>query len=221
MNVTQVIAAEAFRFVLIRPAVYIPGIVMKLSQRYGFLGLPPADDILHPGTRPLTFSHGKFSGADGIEVLVQTLKVFPQAVSVDTTSSTQVSEAILDDLAEWATSSLNLQIQQINPRRVYLSQLELTLDAQLERCFPTTNPVRQRLMDSLRSYGQEGPMAFQVSSLGLNVDPTKSAVACDFRIERRVNWPYEANTYFSQAPLTTAYHVAVLEEFERVMQAAA
>jgi hypothetical protein len=52
----------------------------------------------------------------------------------------------------------------------------------------------------------------------MNLDPSKLPLLLDFRVERRVGAPYDQNVYYSGAPLRTADHVAVLEEFERAMQ---
>ncbi|MGB9114379.1 hypothetical protein, partial [Bradyrhizobium sp.] len=50
----------------------------------------------------------------------------------------------------------------------------------------------------------------------LQLQPTIEALErSDFLLERRAGAPYEANRYFSSAPMKTADHIKLLESIER------
>src|SRR5207244_11582782 len=63
MKITQVLTAQAVRFVSVDTRrVYLPEVIKRLRERYGFVGVPSSvDEVLAPldpnANRPLTFIH--------------------------------------------------------------------------------------------------------------------------------------------------------------------
>jgi len=218
MIVRAHLSAQSLRFITLTSPVYLPDSVKALQERYGFVRVPTtADELLSPAdnTKPIILNHGKFvQGERGI--LITALQLYPRAIAVDTPTSTDDSDAVLADLFAWANS--NVPVIQVSPRQLYISQLEVEFEPPLEAACAVAASFGDRLATLVSGYGSEAPIpTFQVASFLMQVDPAKLVVT-DFRIERRASVPYEQNLYFSQAPLQTADHITVLEEFERAMQ---
>lgn len=219
MKVTSIIFAQALRFTSIRPPLYKPDLVRKIQDQYGFVSAPTtAQDFLPADpTDPLVFTHGKLI-VDGRTIVIDKLSVFAQALAV-ASASTEDADLFLEDILKWSPTPLGPVFSEISPRRVYINQLELTLDTPLEHCCSMAFQFGQTLSGLFEAYGYEqGFPRFQVYSLGMTPDPALLRLACEFRIERRVGVPYESNVYFAQAPLRTADHIKMLEEFERILE---
>lgn len=218
MNVTSTLLAQALRFTSIRPPLYKPDLVRRIQAQYGFVGAPTTAQELLPldPTEPLVFTHGKLSLGDRT-IVVDKLSVFAQALSV-ASASTEDADLFLEDILQWSPTSVGRVFAEISPRKIYISQLEVMLDAALERCFPMAVQFGQTLSALFKAYGYEQEVPrFQVYSLGMTPDPALLRLACEFRIERRVGVPYESNVYFAQAPLRTADHIVILEQFEQIL----
>lgn len=217
MKVTSVLLAQAVRSAVAERSVYIPDVIHALREKCGFVEVPssPEEMLPKPGMA-LEFGHGRII-CDGRTILIYALKIFPQSWSVETGTSTDDSDLVIDALLEWAPAALGVPVAETSPRRVYGSVLEVILDTPLEAWFPETTKVGEMLSEALRKQGHELP-PFHVYSLGMNADPTKFPHFMDFRIERREGVSYDLNTYFSRAPVRTADHIAVLKEFEQLIQ---
>lgn len=220
MNVTAVLSAKALRYVVIKSGIYIPDVVRALQDRYGFVGVPASREQMFPVNQPVVFSHGKMVHNER-NVVVLTLEIYPTGLLVETATSTDDCDLFIDDLLEWGVSNDWKSGGFAPPWRPYASQLELALDVPLERCFPMVNKIGEMMAAPFKEYHMESVPPFQVHSLGMNVDPTRFSMLCDFRIERRVKVAYTQNAYFSQAPLKTHHHTAILEELERDLKKAA
>jgi hypothetical protein len=219
MEVQTVISAKAFRHVVIRSGLYVPDMVRTLRDRYDFIGLPSSQEQEQIDTtdKPLVFTHGKMTHEErGIAVL--SLQLFPSGVLVETATSTDDCDVFLDDLLGLASVKDWKSKGFVPPQHLYASQLELTLNLPLEECFLSLSKIGEMIAASFKEYHFEKvPHPFQVHSIGMNIDPTRYSLLCGFRLERRARLAYSESAYFSQAPLRTCHHRAVLEELEKVL----
>jgi hypothetical protein len=80
------------------------------------------------------------------------------------------------------------------------------------------NPALPKIANVLTertSAGMRHPFLFEPTAVLFNVDTSQAkSPPAMFSIERRVDVPFEENTYFSQAPLRTAEHIEILNTFE-------
>src|SRR5262249_4483471 len=105
-----------------------------------------------------------------------------------------------------------------DPRRLYISQMEVALKGDALGLRPETQPLADQIGEFTKSYGDPNVPPFRCSGITLSVDFTRHGLASDFRLERRSSVPYEANVYYAQAPLRTADHIAVLSTLEDQMR---
>lgn len=221
MNIRSYISAQAVRFVVARPVVYMPDLIRGLQERYQFAAIPRRiEDLLPPDptTTPVELSHGVIN-YQGRTIVIRALRIFAQAISTQVAASTDDSEWLLEDVMAWASEKFALKFTESSPRRAYTSELEIEFAAHLEDYyFPGITKIGKMLADALQAQGYTTDVPpFQVASWTLNADPSKLALASDFRIERRVPFPYDMNLYYSQAPLKTAAHIEILEQIERTV----
>jgi len=223
MNVRGVLGSSVVQAIAIEVPVYLPDIINALAKRYGFVTLPTtAAEFFPPENTPIVLSHGKYIH-EGRTLLIRSVKLYNRAVIVETAGSTEDSEGVLHDGLECVASTIGQTEKGIaapGTNRLYTSQLEIGLDLPFGNYFPMLQGVSEAVTHSLQQYGLTYP-PMQVHSLSMNVDPGKTALICNFRIERRVGFAYELEIYFTEAPLKTSDHIAALEAFERAMKDAA
>jgi hypothetical protein len=219
MDVRQVLLARAIQmFRVLGTTGYLPEIAQKINDRYEFVSrpkneelLPPAEDAGQP--KGAEFKHGRIRRADGRVVIVHLLTLFNDGVVVDTTTSTDDSDFILDDLTHWAKSEIR-DLTPLKPR-LYVSHLEIQAAVPAENYAPAFGSLGPKISTFLIDYGSD-ISTYQVSAITLNFDqigkvPPHPGV---FHMERRLNAPFKDNMWFAQAPLKTNDHIALLHELE-------
>jgi hypothetical protein len=215
MQLSAVILARVLFFVEAidlnpRGTAYYPDIVRALVERYRFQKFPQkAEDF--DELKGVTFEQGR-SG----DVTIYTLVIYNNGLQLDTTRSTDASEAILVDALGWASQELGLVYKpEMVKRKGYVSNFTFYSDAPLLQTNPILNnlsaKVSKAVSDNLKS-----PMSFQPSAILISQDPEAQRIPVSpFSIERRAQTPFSDKKYFSAAPLPTAIHVGLVEEYEK------
>ena len=224
MKLVSVLNGQAIRFIRMKEpigGIYLLDEIDALKKQYGFLGMPDSleDCDISKG---VTFEHGKLAvnrrGESGQkEILIKKLQVYTSGVLVQTKSSVEDAEAIIDDLGRWAVQTLGYQIPQNQIIKCgRLSEVEVELDPRLNTMFGVLKPFTERLNELLDEETIFDLPEFGVSSFSLHCDTTKTELPTpsSFIIEKRVGEPYSSNLYFSSAPLTTRNHLILLQELE-------
>jgi hypothetical protein len=197
--------------------IFRPDFIIALQEQFGFVKVPAMPSEVLGET--LFFEYGKVESG-GKSIIVRELRISPEwvALSAEPTAggTTDEAELALKEIADWATERFNIPPQQL--AGAYGSQLEVQLEFHFALAFPMLAQLGVRVANSfVDSRGQAIP-PLEVVSIGMGTDPLKVQIATPFSIERRAGFPYEANIFFSQAPLKTSEHIAALEELEGVMK---
>ncbi len=219
MDVRQILLARAIQtFRVLGTTGYLPEIAQKINDRYEFVSRPKNEELLPPAEdagqlKGAEFKHGRVRRTDGRVVIVHQLTLFNDGVVVDTTTSTDDSDLILDDLAHWAKSEIR-DLTLLRPR-LYVSQLEIQAAFAVENYAPAFGSLGQRISTFLTDYGSD-ISPYQVSAVTLNFDQIGKVPPHPgfFQIERRLNAPFKDNMWFAQAPLKTNDHIALLDDLE-------
>jgi hypothetical protein len=146
------------------------------------------------------------------------LIVYNNGLTADSLSSTDDSDAFLEDLTQWLTKEHKLAIQPDGIiRKYYYNQLEV----ECEYALSLLNPKLQRLSEKISSLCltlDGSPRSFEMAALGIwPQDVGEKEAPPGFRFERKIGAPLSKNLYFSQAPLRTQEHISVLEELEAIL----
>ena len=189
---------------------YLPDLVNQLKARYNFVQAPKTEDLL-PSDPPkgAEFRHGRLPNDP--KVIIDKLTVFNDGVVADAAESTDHADEFLSDFQEWAKTAIPKAMP--SGPRFYLSQLEIKMEPPLEAYVQSLKPIGEKITQRLATYGIQ-TTRYEVSAINMNWDVSGKPVpqAGQFFIDRRLNVPYSENVWFTQAPLRTADHIALLKE---------
>jgi len=192
-----------------RGKVYFPDIVSKLVERYGFQKFPQKLEEFDE-SKGVEFREGRI-GHKTIEKLV----IWTSILVLETRSNTTESRQILEDMLEWgaANAGLNYRPGMIK-RFAYVSDLTFYSDVPILSVNPALIKLAAKTSAALTDIWQE-PIQYEPANLAVAHDPMarKYGIA-PFSITHRAEARFSENKYFSEAPLPTDKHIALLEEFE-------
>jgi hypothetical protein len=214
MQLSAVTLARLFAF--IEPAdlnprgrTHYPDLAAALVGRYGFLKYPQKSEDFDE-SKGISFNGGKFGEIGNINV-----QIWSYGILVDTSSSTDDSEKVLEDALSWGAKAMGLAYKPgLIKRKAFVSQLTFHSDINLESLHPALSNLSKRLTGRVPlHFGQS--VVYMPTAFSVGYDPTSiKAGPSAFTIERRNEIPFSENKYFSTAPLTTSEHLTFLNEFE-------
>ncbi len=204
---------------------YLPDVVAKFKERYGFLDGPTTTEEFDI-SKGIGFGHGKFQvnprvlpgGLGYSEIIIDSLKIFNDGFVVATEGFVEDADTFLDDVMDWAPKEFRSRILKDPPMRYsYGSHVEVEFFGSLDLMFPLVNSLNKQMVDNLRRYGSLPP-EYEFSGFSLQCDTVKagSPTPGAFIFERRAQHPFSSNVYFSSAPLKTEDHLKLLEELEKL-----
>jgi hypothetical protein len=226
MKSFTILRAAAFRglkpqlFETVAPLELIEGI----KRKYEFLKFP----TLERANDPFDFHVGKLKHNGRVLKIDQLVVSYigTEATSIGAASRTSSNDAdvFLDDLIDWLAKEFELDV---NTRfsSAYHSQAEFVFSekAQLSDHFKELSELGKGITNIIRGYGSTKCPEFELNTLAMHFDLSDTTlpkpIATPFSFERRVGTSYGENKYFSQAPLKTQDHKAVLEQLEKILMA--
>jgi len=185
-----------------------------LVERYGFLKYPKAMEDYYNEERTVSFEGGRFGN-----ISILAITIYPNGILVDTRSSTDDCEKVLEDALTWAQSACGLVYSpEMIMRRTYISQLVFRSDTTLNMLNPKLAGFTERVTKAVAK-DVEPTAPFETTAIRIYFDPVIAKLPLDsFRVERLENAPFSENKYYSMAPLRTQDHLALLEEFEAMLK---
>ncbi len=182
-------------------------VVRAIEQKYRFLEAPRTVEQFDIA-KGVTFRAGRFE-----DIVIEELTIFGNgAICTARGVATTRIDSFLDELAMWVGETVTQNPDRIfNGPRAYTSLLEVEAGFQLDERFAQFKKIGDFLTQSVNAYGFRSP-AYGVSSFAMTGDflSFPRPHAGPFGFERRAGQPYDANQYFSTAPLTTEDHLNVL-----------
>jgi hypothetical protein len=217
MQLSAVVLARVFLFVESidlnpRGVAFYPDLIRAIVERYSFQKFPQKFEDLDE-TKGVVFELGKIG-----KKTIQKVAIYSTGLALDTTSSTQESEAILEDALAWATEKLGLHYRrEMVKRKAYVSQI--TFYSGVPLLF--VHPILKNLSEKIAKVVSENlnlSSTFEPTAILFGLDPESQRIATSpFSIERRQGTAFSEGKYFSGAPVPTDIHLALLEEFERAV----
>ena len=181
--------------------------MQKLHELYGFAVFPQslADINLEKGA---DFESGRLGN-----IAIDKLTLYQNGIVVDTRSSTEDAEAVCLNVLEEARKRLAATV--VVTRRHFVNQFSFRSDMELARLNPVLAKIADRVSKELKSDLRQ-EFSVDLSAVKISIDISQVRVSPGlFSIERRENVPYSEKTYFSSAPLRSALHMQLVEEFEK------
>jgi hypothetical protein len=185
-------------------------VLAKLGNRYVFTKTPARLEEID-FQKGVELQEGRLG-----DIRIARIIIYMNGIAIDTRSSTDDSETVLKDIIAFAHETFGAII---GPgRQTFASQLTFRSDMQLA----ALNPVLPKIADVLTqrtSADMKHPFIFEPTGVLFNVDTAQAKTPPPmFSIERRVDIPFDENTYFSQAPLPTTEHIEILKAFEATLR---
>jgi hypothetical protein len=198
--------------------VYTPDFLKAIAVRYQFVSW--TQDWAEAIKSGAKFEVGKFDLGE-TTIAIKELGIYSDGLICDT-STTDLSDVVLDEFINWATATFNLQPRTSPIRRTYTSALVCTFDKSMESGLGALARTCDLFSMALKdSYGWD--YSVKLNRLAFNVDPkdTPHLRNTNFLLERRLQNPngYADNRYYAVAPLRTEAHVSLLETIERELLA--
>ena len=199
-----------------RPAgqLYLPGAAAKLIERYSFVKSPSMTDLTERRDY-VAFGIGKF-----LDSQIQELRIYGDGVIVEARSNSKILDAFVDDLLAWNTEEFGLEtIPGTKAERYHESTIVVRSGKDLSK---VTGPLREisSELNKLLQKQNYSPRPYQVSGFILDCDPHAEGgrrKELSFILDRRMGAAFAENRFFSQAPLPTDDHFALLERIETLV----
>jgi hypothetical protein len=199
-------------------------LVDAVKERYSFREVPSTQSLLNPpSNQPATFIHGRLPSKRTVTVEnLQVLNYAPHSTVVSAISrkSTDEADVFLNDMADFVGKEFHIDTKPISPT-TYQSQLEVILNSSVKERFDFLQQLGQSITNLLKTYGFSAAPLYEPTGFSMHFDATKPTepvtLATVFTVERRAQMPFDENKYYSQAPLRTSDHEAVLEHVEKLL----
>lgn len=193
-----------------RGKVFNADFVQEVVKRYKFQKFPRTFEEFDE-VKGVVFEDGKIGNK-----IIQKLTIWNTVLVIDTRSSTNDSKQILDEMLVWGAAKFGLNYSPGAIKRfAYVSDLTFYSDVPIlgAACQPFLD-LATNISAALTEIWQE-PIVYYPANLAIGHDPLarKNGIA-PFTITHRVETKWSENKYFSEAPLPTDSHIALLKEFE-------
>jgi len=215
MHLNAVLTARLLAFVelaSLNPGghIFFPEVVGPIVERFGFQKYPTKIEDFDE-SKGVEFLDGHFGGIN-----VPKLTIYGNGFLVDTQSSSDDSEEILIGTLEWAREQLGITFKpEMIYRRRYLSDLVFHTDAPILAAFKPIENLRTNLMDMTQVVLRER-IPYDIIRMDVDFERhQRTAPIAPLTIQRRADYAFADNIYFSQAPLPTQFHWELLERFEK------
>jgi len=161
----------------------------------------------------LTFAQGSFETPDGL--ISVDLNIHPDGFVADTRSSTKDTDAFIEDILRLAVQDFGLEYHlEMVRQKHHVSELNVSSQRPLSHL----NPKLQAFADRISALAGNVPRtAFEPASIGFWADPSSPFRHSNFVFERKTDTTFLEHRYYSRAPLHTADHLNLLEEFEDLL----
>ncbi len=190
--------------------VFFPDLVAKLVEKCRFQKYPQTIQDFDE-QKGVEFLAGVWDGVN-----VEKLTVYNNGILLDTRVSTAISEGILAEALAWAKQLGLTYRPDMIKRWGYLSNFTFYSDVPLLGPEAAITTLARRVSEKVAQRATDANLNYKPTRLDLDFDRSQiNFPIAPFTIQRRTIVPFSENKYFSEAPLRSEDHLALLEEFER------
>ncbi|MBI4777193.1 MAG: hypothetical protein HY788_23930 [Deltaproteobacteria bacterium] len=184
-----------------------------LIDTYKFMEYPSSTKTEDPQAG-LKFENGEFE-IDGHDypIHINSLTLYLDGITVDTHSSTNYSDVILDNVLTKSEQLFGGPVYaSIIKQKLYVSEVYVSTDQVLERLNSKLKQISNYL---IKYFGKE--INFQAGGISFWPDPKNKFNPRPFAFERAVEAPFSENRYYSIAPIPTDKHLELLDKLEMIL----
>jgi len=193
------------------------GLFSALAEKYDFSKAPYDEDDKTPNIKEspgYKFIDGTYSNPAGVEIMVN-LTIFDDGLLAETRSSTDDSDAFLNEIVQMAVDEFGLVFKpEMILKKGYISELYVSPSRALSDLNRKLNQIAERLT-ALMSVS-DCAAKYELAGVLFNSDPGLKEPG-PFRFERKIDTPFSKNKFYSFAPLPTNTHLELLEDLEHIL----
>ena len=193
-----------------RGKAYFPDIATALVERYGFQKFPRTAEETD-AAKGVEFLEGRAGGT-----VIQKFVIWDSLLVLETRSNTDDSKRVIEEMLTWGADKFGLTYHPgMIKHFAYVSDLSFYSDEPLLSLNAAVTNLALKTSQAMSDIWQE-PIQYEPANLHIGHDPTtrKYAIA-PFSITRRAEAKFSEIKYFSESPLPTDTHIALLEQYER------
>jgi hypothetical protein len=197
----------------------LPKAVAAFIEQYGFLRDPTAEELriaAVDATKPLTFQRGRLEVGNKL-IAIDYVQIFGSGFSAATHTNTNESDLVLNHIMDWAQAHFKFEFEDVKPGIGHSSVLEVRLQKALPTLLPMLSIIGEMVATSLDDWWSIRP-SYELTTVNFSFDRTKYPQLAPpaFRLERRENVPFGQGAYYTEAPMKTENHIAVLTRLEQL-----
>lgn len=190
-------------------SVSLAKITPKIVERLEFSLFPKTLEQFDE-SKGIVFEDGLWNG-----IPIQQMTIYNNGIMMDTRKGTDVSLRVVNEIFDWAVIEFGLVIPEygIHTTR-YLNKFTFFSDALVSF---GGSPI-QHLAESLSHHIAEiTGQSRRYEAIRIDIDFDRSELKipiAPLTIQRRITSPFEQNKFYTEAPLPTDVHIALVEQFE-------
>jgi hypothetical protein len=190
--------------------VFFPDVVQGIVERYKFQKFPTKAEEFDFG-KGIVFEQGKIGNK-----VIQKFSIFDTLLVVETRSNTTDSKEIMEEMLAWGAAKFGINYAAgAIKRNAYVSGVSFYSDVPvLLNVSPSLETLAAKTSAALSEIWEE-PIHYETIGIAIGHDPlSRKYGIAQFTLTRRSEARFSENKYYSEAPLPTDTHWALLEEFE-------
>lgn len=188
-------------------------LLVGLVERYRFGDVPNIQDIAKNPQQGIKLRAGVVTVPKIGEVAAD-VSIFNDGFVVDTRTSTEVSDYLIEDMFAWAVKEFGIQVPRAVTRQ-YLSEFYFEFDRPLSLLNPRLATIAKKITSK---FPDDERAVFEFSGLSFGREWTGGRTHPQFRIERVEGTSTKDNRYWAHAPLRTDDHIALVQELLSIVK---
>ena len=184
-------------------------IVPRLVEKLEFSSFPKTIEQFDE-SKGIVFEDGLWNG-----IPIQKMTIYNNGIMMDTRKGTDVSLCVVKEIFDWAVTEFGLVVPEYGLQKTrflnrftFFSEVLATVGG---------SPVR-RLAESLSQHVAEitgRTRSYEIIRIDIDFDRMEQKVPiAPLTIQRRITSPFEQNKFYTEAPLPTDTHIALIEQLE-------
>lgn len=188
---------------------FFPDVVKEVVQGLNFQKYPRSFDEwkAEDGAQ---FFQGKWGN-----VVVERLVFYTDGILLETKAGTDESRRIVLEILEWSREKLHTNFKpEIIREWAYVSNLTFRSDVPLLVTGPLER-LAKGLTEEMAKFVLQ-PTVYEPIGVNLAHDQLlRKHARASFTLQRRAGVPFADNKYYSESPVSSAVHIALLEQYEK------
>lgn len=189
------------------PKIYPPDLARAVSARYKFVKAPQT--VAEFSGQQMDFEYGYFFD----DAIITKLSIYNAGIWVEAPTSTENLDRFADDLLKFFSEELQMSAVSGKLLTVHGSTIVVKMKPGFATLFQQVEPIVSTVRAAIEGSGIS-VSAYEVSGFTVWGEGPDILKPPRFALERRAGEPLDSNLYYSQAPLTTDRHLALLTELE-------